>query len=371
MSTVANPDWNSQQGCILEFRCSSSYLKPVEKLRPSGNASILLKQSALNVAVNASIQPVGFPGQLGMQPHEWQTDLTTRLQTSEMGLNKAKEECNKLEESLTAANAEMAFVKKLHLPTVLRNNYAAQAFPHNATAPNMGSNINGHWPLDGRPAPELLATIQAQDAEIKTLQETVNKERSVNTQLEQKLAAVVLHATGNPNRNPGAEKEATLPIDRQSSTRTLRPKKSLLTTLDDATSSNNTTSYVTDIPDDRQKTLRDFDIGLGVDKDTFVGKGEFYTLFVGIKEGPARRFRYLGRYTATHVEPLTVAEWNTLAPSVQSTYSETTKKKTKDTRPTERIKSLYDEGVLAVPCVLLKYVDFDYELSSSLELALP
>lgn len=220
----------------------------------------------------------------------------------------------------------------------------------------------------------------------------------------------------------------------------------MLTTLDDTgTSSNIATSYVTDIPDDRLKTLRDFDtvippassavtstntsytraflganiggsiqplivrvtnsqtalaerhgidcylcpnlehspwcpttpgqhgyifVGLGVDKDAFVGKGVFYTLFVGIKEGSARRFRYLGRYTATHVEPLTVAEWNTLAPFVQSTYSETTKKKTKDARPTEKIKSLYDEGVLTVPCVLLKCVDFDHELSSSLELAL-
>ncbi|KAK0198466.1 hypothetical protein F5146DRAFT_92394 [Armillaria mellea] len=412
-----------------------------------------------------------------MQPHEWQTDLTIRLQTAEIGFNKAKEECSNMKESLTAANAEMAFVKKrnqelefelfevrtlleqVHLPTVLRNNYAVQAFPDNATAPNMGSNINGHWSLDEGSVPGLLATIQAQDTEIKALQETVNKERSVNNQLEQKLAAVVsemkhtgktvletintrLHGTGNPSRNPGADKESTLPIDRQSSTRTLRPKKSLLATLDDGTSSNNTISYVTDIPGERLKTLRDFDtiippaatitstlytraflganiggsiqplivrvtnsqtalaqshgidcylcpnlehnpwcpttpgqhgyifVGLGVDKDTFVGKGEFYTLFVGIKEGPARRFRYLGRYTATHVEPLTVAEWNTLAPSVQSTYSETTKKKTKDNRPTEKIKSLYDEGALNVPCVLLKCVDFDDELSSSLELAL-
>ncbi|KAK0456443.1 hypothetical protein EV421DRAFT_61251 [Armillaria borealis] len=255
----------------------------------------------------------------------------------------------------------------------------------------------------------------------------------------------------NTNRNPGTEKEATLPIDRQSSTRTLRPKKSLLATLDNATSSNNATpsndatSYITDIPDERMKTLRDFDtvippassaaagitapytraflganiggsiqplivrvtnsqtalaqkhgidcylcpnlehnpwcptipgqhgyifVGLGVDKDAFVGKGEFYTVFVGIKEGSSRRFRYLGRYTATHVAPLTVTEWNTLAPSVQSTYSETTKKKTKDPRPTEKIKSLYDEGVLSVPCVLLKCVDIDHEFSSSLESAL-
>ncbi|KAK0208368.1 hypothetical protein DFS33DRAFT_437518 [Desarmillaria ectypa] len=426
-------------------------------------------------------------------PHEWQTDLAVRLRTAEIGFDKAKEEYNKVKESLIAANTEVAFIKsrnqqleydlfevrtqrdqlleeQAHLSAVLKNDYAAQAFPDNTTESEIDS--NEYWSLARGSVPELLDTIQARDAEIKNLQETVNKEHSANDQLKQHLATVVsemqsagktvletistrLHATAstrtrsenepNPSRNAGVEKETTLPIDRQPSTSTLRPTRSVAPRKSRLAISNNTTSYVANIPEERMKTLRNFDtaisptsstvastnapytrdflkiniggsiqplivrvthsqtalaqkhgidcylcpnlehnpwcptipgqhgyifVGLGMDKDAFVGKEEFYTVFVGIKEGSSRRFRYLGQYTATHVAPLTVAEWNTLAPSVQATYSETTKKKTKDTRPTEKIKTLYDEGVLSVPCVLLKCVDIDHELSSSLESAL-
>ncbi|PBK77198.1 hypothetical protein ARMSODRAFT_949099 [Armillaria solidipes] len=497
MATVADSNWNPRRNAflnsVLEQLLESRF--EIETLRKRVDSAETERAECRCQRVNATID---FPGQLEMQPHEWQTDLTIRLQTAEIGFNKAKEEYNKVKDALTAANAEADFIKsrnqdleyelfqvraasqrdqsleQAHLSAVLRNDPTGQAFLHNDTGSEIGS--NGYWSLGTELVPKLLATIQTRDAEIKDLQETVNKERSVNDQLKQHLAAVVsemqstsktvletistrLHATAstrvrsesepNTNRNPGTEKEATLPIDRQSSTRTLRPKKSLLATLNNATSSNNATpsndatSYVTDTPDERLKTLRNFDtapassaaagttapytraflganiggsiqplivrvtnsqtalaqkhgigcylcpnlehnpwcptipgqhgyifVGLGVDKDAFVGKGEFYTVFVGIKEGSSRRFRYLGRYTATHVAPLTVAEWNTLAPSVQSTYSEATKKKTKDPRPTEKIKSLYDEGVLSVPCVLLKCVDIDHELSSSLESAL-
>ncbi|SJL05783.1 uncharacterized protein ARMOST_09119 [Armillaria ostoyae] len=500
MATVADSNWNPRRNAflnsVLEQLLEARF--EIETLRKRVDSAETERAECLCQRVNPTID---FPGQLEMQPHEWQTDLTIRLQTAEIGFNKAKEEYNKVKDALTAANAEVDFIKsrnqdleyelfqvraasqrdqsleQAHLSAVLRNDPTGQAFLHNDTGSEIGS--NGYWSLGTELVPKLLATIQTRDAEIKDLQETVNKERSVNDQLKQHLATVVsemqstsktvletistrLHATAstrvrsesepNTNRNPGTEKEATLPIDRQSSTRTLRPKKSLLATLNNATSSNNiatpsndATSYITDIPDERLKTLRDFDtvippassvatdtkapytraflganiggsiqplivrvtnsqtalaqkhgidcylcpnlehnpwcptipgqhgyifVGLGVDKDAFVGKGEFYTVFVGIKEGSSRRFRYLGRYTATHVAPLTVTEWNTLAPSVQSTYSETTKKKTKDPRPTEKIKSLYDEGVLSVPCVLLKCVDIDHELSSSLESAL-
>ncbi|KAK0245851.1 hypothetical protein EDD85DRAFT_802352 [Armillaria nabsnona] len=491
MATVADSKWNPRRhaflNSVLEQLLEARF--EIETLRKRVDSAETERAECRCQRVDPSI---GFPGQLGAQPHEWQTDLTIRLQTAEIGFNKAKEEYNKVKDALTAANAEVDFIKsrnqdleyelfqvrasqrdqsleQTHLSAVLRNDHIGQTFLHNDIGSEIGS--NGYWSLDTELVPKLLATIQARDAEIKNLQETVNKERSVNDQLKQHLATVSemqstsktvlqtistrLHATAstrvrsesepNPNRNPGAEKEATLPIDRQSSTRTLRPKKSLLATLDNATSSNDATSYITDIPDERLKTLRDFDmvippassaavgikapytraflgtniggsiqplivrvtnsqtalaqkhgidcylcpnlehnpwcptipgqhgyifVGLGVDKDAFVGKGEFYTVFVGIKEGSSRRFRYLGRYTATHVAPLTVAEWKTLAPSVQSTYSETTKKKIKDTRPAEKIKSLYDEGALSVPCVFLKCVDIDHELSSSLESAL-
>ncbi|KAK0465186.1 uncharacterized protein EV420DRAFT_944885 [Desarmillaria tabescens] len=481
MNTVADSDWNARRNAflnsvleqLLEARFEIEVLKKrVEKERAEYRCQ----------RVDPTIGLPDLPGTQPM-PHEWQTDLAVRLQTAEMGFDKAKEEYNKMKESLTAANTEVAFIKSRnqqleydlfevrtqrdqlleeqgHLSAVLRNDYAAQAFPDNGT--------NGQWSLARGTIPKLLATIEARDAEIKNLQETVNREHTTNEQLKQRLATVSemqntsktvfetistrLHATAstrtrsasesNPNRNPGTEKETTLPVDRQPST--LRSTRSVITRKSSLATSNNT-SYITNIPEERLRTLRDFDtviapasstatstnapytrdflktnvggsiqplivrvthsqtalaekhgincylcpnlehnpwcptipgqhgyifVGLGVDKDAFAGKEEFYTVFVGIKEGSSRRFRYLGRYTATHVAPLTVAEWNTLAPSVQMTYSETTKKKTKDTRPVEKIKSLYDEGALSVPCVLLECVGIDHELSSSLESAL-
>ncbi|KAK0506073.1 hypothetical protein EDD18DRAFT_16194 [Armillaria luteobubalina] len=208
MATVADPNWNPSRDAFL-----NSVLEQLLGARREIETFRKRVDSAETERANCCCQRVdltiGFPDQLGMQPHEWQTDLTIRLQTAETGFSKAREECNNVKESLTAANAEMAFVKKRnqqlefelfevrthleqgHLPTDLKNNYAAQVFSDNAATLNMDSNITGHWPLDGRSLSEFLATIQAQDAEIKALRETVNKERSVNNQLEQKLAAVV------------------------------------------------------------------------------------------------------------------------------------------------------------------------------------
>ncbi|KAG7450390.1 uncharacterized protein BT62DRAFT_509494 [Guyanagaster necrorhizus] len=500
MAAASDSDWNARRNAFLNS-VLEQLLEARLEIDTLGKRVISAEKERgecycqrVNSSIRLPVLPV--PEMPQSMAHEWQTDLALRLQTAETGFSKAKEEYNKLKESLTSTNEEVTFIKsrnqqleydlfqvrtqrdqlleeQAHLSTVLRNDYAAQAFPDNAT----GSEIdrNGHWTLekDSRGSiPELISIIQARDALIKDLQETVDREHSLNHQLKQNLATVSsemrnasktvletistrLHAPTSTrkrsesepssSRNPGAVKETILPADRQSSTCTLQPTRSVVHRKSVLAKSNDITSYVTDVPEERLKTLRDLEtvtnptsatginasysrdflktniggsiqplivrvthtqtalaqkhgidcylcpnlehnpwcptipgrhgyifVGLGMDKDAFVKKEEFYTVFVGIKENSSspRLLRYLGRYTATHVAPLTVAEWNTLALSVQAAYSETTKKETKDSRPTEKIKSLYAEGVLTVPCVLLKCVEVDHELSSSLELAL-
>ncbi|KAJ3538730.1 hypothetical protein NMY22_g5040 [Coprinellus aureogranulatus] len=104
-------------------------------------------------------------------------------------------------------------------------------------------------------------------------------------------------------------------------------------------------------------------VGLGREKDTF-SEPEVHNVFVGLpKKGKdRRRFRYLGKYKAFRVQPLTVQEWAGLPEHVKKTYAKTTKDKTKDIRSVEEILKAYDTGELSVPCVQLQCIDFDYEL---------
>lgn len=56
-------------------------------------------------------------------------------------------------------------------------------------------------------------------------------------------------------------------------------------------------------------------MGLGKEKDTFE-LPEIHSVFVGLKKTKTRdnrRFRYLGKYIAKRVEPLSAQEWKTLA----------------------------------------------------------
>jgi hypothetical protein len=53
-------------------------------------------------------------------------------------------------------------------------------------------------------------------------------------------------------------------------------------------------------------------VGLGREASTF-SEPETHNVFSGIKKGKdTRRFRYLGKYQAVRVNPLTVAEWQAL-----------------------------------------------------------
>ncbi|TFK30556.1 hypothetical protein FA15DRAFT_662534 [Coprinopsis marcescibilis] len=109
-------------------------------------------------------------------------------------------------------------------------------------------------------------------------------------------------------------------------------------------------------------------VGLGREKTTFAVP-EIHNVFAGLsktKSKDTRRFRYLGKYEAVRVSPLSVAEWNSLDLRVRSTYAKTTKEKTKDSRPSNAIIGAYDNGELRVPCVQLKCIGFDEELYSAL-----
>ena len=97
----------------------------------------------------------------------------------------------------------------------------------------------------------------------------------------------------------------------------------------------------------------------------------------------ARRFRYLGRYQVTRVDPLSVDEWAKLSAEVsavifisfvilrfflkfKSVYAKLTKDKTKDTRTLEDILIAYDNGNLRVPCVQVQCIGFDEDFFSAL-----
>lgn len=61
-------------------------------------------------------------------------------------------------------------------------------------------------------------------------------------------------------------------------------------------------------------------MGLGKEKDTFK-LPEKHSVFVGLGKTNTkdnRRFRYLGKYIAKRVEPLSPQEWKTLAIHVSS-----------------------------------------------------
>lgn len=124
-------------------------------------------------------------------------------------------------------------------------------------------------------------------------------------------------------------------------------------------------------------------VGLGREKDTFL-EPEEHNVFVGLKKKgkDTRRFKYLGKYRAVRVQPLTKEEWAGLPEPVRpmfsltfplcltscfivqirKTYAKTTKDKTKDTRSADDVAKAYDSGELTVPCVQLQCIDFDYEL---------
>lgn len=63
-------------------------------------------------------------------------------------------------------------------------------------------------------------------------------------------------------------------------------------------------------------------VGLGQEKDTFLEE-KTYNLFVGAKEKSksSRLFTYMGSYSAKRVEPLSVQEWESLAPEVRDCLS--------------------------------------------------
>ncbi|TEB39262.1 hypothetical protein FA13DRAFT_1725238 [Coprinellus micaceus] len=104
-------------------------------------------------------------------------------------------------------------------------------------------------------------------------------------------------------------------------------------------------------------------VGLGREKDTFL-EPEEHNVFVGLKKKgkDTRRFKYLGKYRAVRVQPLTKEEWAGLPEPIRKTYAKTTKDKTKDTRSADDVAKAYDSGELTVPCVQLQCIDFDYEL---------
>lgn len=62
-------------------------------------------------------------------------------------------------------------------------------------------------------------------------------------------------------------------------------------------------------------------VGLGREKDTFL-EPEEHNVFVGLKKKgkDTRRFRYLGKYRAVRVQPLTKEEWATLPEHVSRAF---------------------------------------------------
>ncbi|KAF8898617.1 hypothetical protein BD779DRAFT_1484828 [Infundibulicybe gibba] len=107
-------------------------------------------------------------------------------------------------------------------------------------------------------------------------------------------------------------------------------------------------------------------VGLGREKATF-SQPEVHNLFVGSTKGRRqRRYLYMGMYSALRVEPLNVAEWNSLASNVKHIYASRTKEKAADPRSVDEILTAYNTGELCVPCVRLQCVDFDETLFAAL-----
>jgi len=107
-------------------------------------------------------------------------------------------------------------------------------------------------------------------------------------------------------------------------------------------------------------------VGLGKDKDSY-HSAAIRNLFVGLpKTVMDRRFRYLGKYQVTRVDPLSVDEWAMLSAEFKSMYAKLTKDKTKDARTLEDILIAYDNGNLRVPCVQVQCVGFDEDFFSAL-----
>jgi len=107
-------------------------------------------------------------------------------------------------------------------------------------------------------------------------------------------------------------------------------------------------------------------VGLGKDKDSY-HSAAIRNLFVGLpKTVMDRRFRYLGRYQVTRVDPLSVDEWAMFSAEFKSVYAKLTKDKTKDARTLEDILIAYDNGNLRVPCVQVQCIGFDEAFFSAL-----
>ncbi|PFH54588.1 hypothetical protein AMATHDRAFT_52223 [Amanita thiersii Skay4041] len=109
-------------------------------------------------------------------------------------------------------------------------------------------------------------------------------------------------------------------------------------------------------------------VGLGREKDTFL-EPQNYHVFVGLLKDVSykrRQYSYVGVYRAVRVQPLTVDEWNTLSESVKTTYVSRTKEKVNHNGSLAQMRTAYDGGELAVPCVKLECIDFDNTLFTSL-----
>ncbi|KAG1755160.1 uncharacterized protein EDB91DRAFT_277238 [Suillus paluster] len=106
-------------------------------------------------------------------------------------------------------------------------------------------------------------------------------------------------------------------------------------------------------------------VGLGDEIHRFVRpEDQVHELFVGVAK---TNYKLMGRYQAHRVEPLTVAEWQSLPDNVRSKYCETTQRKSKDSRSVEDINAAYESGELRAPCVKLTCIDFKENLYNSLK----
>ena len=124
-------------------------------------------------------------------------------------------------------------------------------------------------------------------------------------------------------------------------------------------------------------------VGLGKDKDSY-HPAAIRNLFVGLPKTVMnhRRFRYLGKYKVTRVDPLSVDEWAMLTTEVsaevicgltivlffqfKAVYAKLTKDKTKDARTLDDIVIAYENGDLRIPCVQLQCIGFDEDFFTAL-----
>ncbi|KAF8807520.1 hypothetical protein BYT27DRAFT_7189593 [Phlegmacium glaucopus] len=101
-------------------------------------------------------------------------------------------------------------------------------------------------------------------------------------------------------------------------------------------------------------------VGLGKDKDSYHAAA-IRNLFVGLPKTVTnnRRFRYLGTYRVTRVDPLSIDEWGMLSAEFKVVYAKLTKDKLRDSRTLESILTAYESGDLRVPCVQLQCIGLD------------